>query len=128
MKSIDSESGRWQGKAGLPESSSFELEEGTPTLTFASAEMTLALPYHFLRTMRLEDGARNVVLAYDCDGMTVTVSGTNLRPLWRALQLYTVREIRAEAGDTASRLGEQSAACVVSAITIEQFEEEIGDE
>jgi hypothetical protein len=111
------ERARKTGDATLP----YETTEATPTLTFVSNGEALALPYHFLQSIRLANRAASIVLTYD--DLTVTMEGTNLHPLWRELQLYNVREIRASEGNAAKSVRSEAAECAVTAIRIESNED-----
>ena len=76
---------------------------------------SLALPYHFLLRLQLVKGAA-IVITYE--DMKVTIEGTSLHPLWKELQLFNVREIRASAGPGAQTLADsgETASCTVTAI------------
>ena len=98
----------------------FDTTEGTPTLTFVTGSESLALPYHFLLRLQLVKGAAAIQLAYE--DMNVTIEGNNLHSLWRELQLFNVREIRACEGSAAKALAGagEAAPCSITAVRIER--------
>jgi hypothetical protein len=80
----------------LNPNANFDLEDGSPTLTFVTSEESLAIPYHTLRRMTFAKNARSIQFTFD--EFEVTVEGALLLPLWKELQIYNVREMRLAQG------------------------------
>lgn len=94
----------------------YQTDDSPPTLTFRKSGLTLALPYHSLRSMQLGEGGDTIRIGYA--GHEATVSGANLDRLWRELCAYRVSEIAIDGGAAAKVLGSESGRCLVDAIAV----------
>ena len=97
----------------------YEIEEGTPTITFTTAERSLALPYHHLQEMQLAE--RGTHLAIRFTDYQIQIDGSALRPLWRELQLFNVREVEASPG-AAREIAPSNGATAIQRIAIARVE------
>jgi hypothetical protein len=105
---------------------SFDTDEGSPTLTFVTAEEALAIPYHTLRHMRFAKDARSICFAFD--EFEVTLVGLHLLTLWRELQGYNVREVRLAQGAAQKALETENPDTVIRSISIKVLNEEPEEE
>lgn len=69
----------------------YEIREETPTITFVGATDVLTLPYHAFRWMRRDPSSGTIQI--EIDDLRISLQGERLRDLWRALQLFQVREV-----------------------------------
>jgi hypothetical protein len=124
MKRHHSQGGN--GRGGSPNAQGslpfqpFEIEEGTPTITFTTGDQSLTLAYHHFLEMRWE--ARGTRIAIGFSDYQITIEGTGLRRLWREIQLFNVREIE-ECQGASGELELAGGQCLVGSIAIRSAEE-----
>ncbi|MEZ5325808.1 MAG: hypothetical protein R3F19_12190 [Verrucomicrobiales bacterium] len=105
---------------------SFDIDEGSPTLTFVTADEALAIPYHTLHHMRIAKDARSICFAFD--EFEVILVGLHLLTLWRELQGYNVREVRLAQGAAQKALETENPDTVIRSILIKVLNEEPEEE
>ena len=101
---------------------SFDIDEGSPTLTFVTAGEALAIPYHTVHHMRFAKDARSICFAFD--EFEVTLVGLHLLTLWRELQGYNVREVRLAQGTAQKALETENPNTVIRSISIKVLNED----
>lgn len=101
----------------------YQIDDDPPTLTYCAPDITLALPYHLVRSMQLGEEENRVVVEYD--DYTATISGGNLGRLWRELRAYRLKEISINGGAAAKALRQHTERCLVETITIARTDADV---
>jgi hypothetical protein len=104
----------------------YQVDDDPPTLTYCAPDMTLALPYHLVRSMQLGKDADRVVVEYD--DYTATISGGNLGRLWRELRAYRLKEVSINGGAAARAIRQKTERCLVETITIARTDGDVPEE
>lgn len=96
----------------------YQTADDTPTVTFVTAESSVAVPYHRVRELCIDPEGRRIVVAFD--SREAVVGGSALGRLWRELRAFRVREIAINAGAAARQL--EGEACCVRSIELKDKE------
>ena len=98
----------------------YQIDDDPATLTYCAPNITLALPYHLVRSMQLGEDETRVIVKYD--DYTATITGADLGRLWHELRAYRLKEISINGGAAAKTLRPETARSLVESITIARTE------
>ena len=104
----------------------YQIDEDPPTLTYCAANITLALPYHLVRSMQLGEDETRVIVKYD--DYTATITGADLGRLWHELRAYRLKEVSINGGAAGKALRQEIERCLVETITIARKDADVPEE
>lgn len=90
----------------------FEVEAGTPTISFRNGKVERMLPYHSF----LHGHFENEAIELTFQDFVVKIAGSELGLLWQPLQLQDVRCVRVL--ERSPQAAPESETCVVTSIRI----------
>ena len=94
----------------------YQIDDDPATLTYCAPNITLALPYHLVRSMQLGEDETRVIVKYD--DYTATITGADLGRLWHELRAYRLKEVSINGGAAGKALRQEIERCLVESITI----------